>query len=323
MTGSIPPGYEGRRVLVTGAAGFVGRHVVAGLRKEGATVFALVRPGPIPGWLTRDAGVRPITVDLRVTGLAAEVVTHVKPAITFNLAGYGVDPTEQDTTAAERLNAGLPAELAAACVAASDLTWPGQHLVHAGSALEYGTTSGSLEEDSVAAPTTLYGATKLAGTQAVRRAADDSLLRAVTARLFTVYGPGEHPGRLLPSLVRAARSGAPLELTDGQQRRDFTFVGEVAEGLLRLGRLGAEASGIVNVASGTLTTVRAFVERAAAILGITDDQLHFGMVPTRRHEMAHDPVSITRLVALCGWRPGLSIEEGVRRTIAAGQSAPE
>ena len=77
-------------------------------------------------------------------------------------------------------------------------------MIHVGSALEYGTARGNLNELTAPSPTTLYGRSKLAGTLRVCRAARRRGFRAVTARLFTVYGPGEQPGRLLPSLMAAA-----------------------------------------------------------------------------------------------------------------------
>jgi nucleoside-diphosphate-sugar epimerase len=143
-------------------------------------------------------------------------------------------------------------------------------------------------------------------------------VHATVARLFTVYGPGEHRGRLLPSLLEAATGDGPVPLTAGTQQRDFTWVGDVVEGLLRLGALGGEPPGLVNLATGRLVTVREFVERAAAVLRIAPERLRFGALPTRPEEMAHDDVSVARLERLTGWRPATSIEEGVRRTALAG-----
>lgn len=310
--------YRDRRVLVTGATGFIGWHVAAALHAAGAELFSLARP-PVP--IQNDPG-RPrgslLAADLSSPGSAAAVIARFKPSITINLAGYGVDPSERSVVLAERINTELPAELAAACAEWRDPAWPGQHLVHVGSALEYGTAAGDLAEDTVPQPTTLYGTTKEAGTNALLQAAAGQAARAVVARLFTVYGPGEHDGRLLPSLRRAAATDQPIPLTTGTQRRDFTWVGDVVEGLLRLGALGAEASGIVNVATGRLVTVRTFVEQAATVLGIAPSRLQFGALPTRPEEMVHDDVSVARLERLTGWRPATSIAEGVRRTLAAG-----
>lgn len=309
--------YRGRRVLVLGASGFIGRRVAAMLATLGADVVRVVRPGhesQVPGGAT--------PIDLAEPGAAARLVSSLGPAVTFNLAGYGVSPTQRDPDLAWQLNAALPTELARACEAAGDPDWTRLRLVHAGSALEYGTAPGDLIETTEPTPTTLYGTTKLAGTMALAEACAAGRLAGATARLFTVYGPGEAPGRLLPSLIGALDDSRHLPLTRGDQFRDFTFVDDVVEGMLRLGAGSAAGVGTVNLATGRLTRVREFVTRAAAVLGLESDRLGFGELPTRPEEMAHDPVNLDRLVGLTGWRPATAIEQGVAATLAAARHAP-
>jgi nucleoside-diphosphate-sugar epimerase len=137
----------------------------------------------------------------------------------------------------------------------------------------------------------------------------------VTVRLFTVYGPGEHQGRLLPSLLEAARRGTPIRLTAGWHKRDFTYVEDVAEGLLCLGAGSAPPGAVVNLATGRLTSIRSFVETAAGILGILRKHLEFGVLPTRPEEMEHEDVTVDRLLALTGWVPPTPIDTGIRRTV--------
>ena len=139
-------------------------------------------------------------------------------------------------------------------------------------------------------------------------------ITSVTARLFSVYGPGEHPGRLLPSLLEAARNGNHLELTAGKQQRDFTYVEDVVEGLLRLSVTNTLPGDIVNLATGHLTSVRQFVETAARIMGIPDDHLHFGALPTRLEEMQHKPVAVHKLKKLTAWLPSTSVAQGIELT---------
>jgi nucleoside-diphosphate-sugar epimerase len=138
------------------------------------------------------------------------------------------------------------------------------------------------------------------------------------ARLFTVYGPGEHRGRLLPSLVHGARTGSVVELTTGVQQRDFTYVEDAVQGLLRLAISPVRAGQIVNVATGSLATVREFAFAAAEELGMPRERLCFGTRPTREDEMRHDPVRIDRLRALTGWTPPGDIAVGIRRALTAG-----
>lgn len=307
-------GYAGQRALVLGASGFIGQWVARELVAAGAEVFLGSR-GATDGRLpVLVGGGTEAATDLSTPGAAARLISALRPAVTFNLAGYGVNPMERDPALAARINHSLVEEIAMACAGTARPAWPGQDIVHAGSALEYGTAKGSLSETTEPSPTTLYGQTKLAGTLALARASGQGMLRAVTARLFTVYGPGERPGRLLPSLLEASRAGKPVALTGGDQRRDFTYVEDVAEGMLRLGLVPDAGLGPVNLATGALESVRGFVERAGRVLGLGPGQLKFGELPDRPDEMAHDPVNTGLLLSLCRWRPATSIEEGVRRT---------
>jgi nucleoside-diphosphate-sugar epimerase len=226
-----------------------------------------------------------------------------------------VDRTERDETLARRVNSDLVAELTDAVSSLGTSDWRHVRLVHVGSALEYGTTGGVLHEGSPTAATTLYGETKLAGSTALVQRARASQLRATVARLFTVYGAGEHAGRLLPTILGAAARGADVPLSDGRQRRDFAYVEDVAEGLLRLAVSDVRPGEVVNLASGVMQPVRKFVEAAAAIAGVPRERLHFGAVPTRPEEMAHTGVSVERLDELTGWRPSADLQAGIRRAL--------
>src|SRR5262249_19566653 len=111
------------------------------------------------------------------------LIIKLRPSITFNLAGYGVDRSERDEAEAYLINAELPRTVCEAIAECRDQEWTGQTLVHTGSALEYGEIGGDLSEDSQPAPATLYGKSKLAGTQAVARCCGQYGIRGVTARL--------------------------------------------------------------------------------------------------------------------------------------------
>jgi nucleoside-diphosphate-sugar epimerase len=316
--------YRGSRALVLGATGFVGQWMVRALEARGAHTVAAVRDrgrgGPSHAALGRRVQLE--LIDLRRLDELPRLLERIRPAIIFNLAGYGIDPSERDEELAYLINAELVAALSESMARVSSEEWPGPALVHAGSAAEYGTIGGNLAEDSRGRPLGLYGASKLAGTEKLRERAVRSGLRALTARLFTLYGFGEHPGRLLPSLLEAARTGRSLDLTAGHQLRDFTYVEDVAEGLLRLGLSEAEPGEVVNLATGRLTSVRRFTETAGSLLGMPEAHLRFGRLPTRPDEMRHDPVTVARLKELVSWAPPSTIEDGIRRTIELTAEAP-
>lgn len=309
--------YDGRLVVVMGASGFIGRWVALALAKAGAHLCLGVRNPETAKTLFGSIELpgRVLAADLTEAGSVAKLVTECSPTVIFNLAGYGVDPTERDAATAARVNAELPPVLARAMHDNGDRGWKGQQVVHAGSALEYGTATGDLAETTPATPTTLYGQTKLEGTQQLEETARELGLRAVTARLFMVYGPGEHTGRLLPTLMESRYHPHPIPLTAGTQLRDFTYIADVVEGILRLGLLETGDLGAVNVATGILTPVRQFVETAADVMGIDSARLEFGAVPTRFEEQRHHPVNIAKLRALTGWAPSIAIREGITRSL--------
>ena len=310
------PSLRGSRVLVVGAGGFIGRWVARALTAGGAAPLLVVRDRHAASPVLEQYGAKGeiIEVDLFDLASGASWLSDFRPAVTFNLAGYGVDQSERDDTLFRRLNCELVRILAEAVAGGADPAWRGVQLVHVGSALEYGTVGGRLEEDGPASPTTSYGTSKLAGTRMLNESARRLGIRALTARLFTVYGPGEHASRLLPSIIAAAASDTLLPLTRGEQRRDFTYVEDVAGGLLRLAVSDAGAGEVINLATGTLHTVREFAVTAARVFGLGADRLQFGALPTRAEEMAHEPVSIDRLEQRTGWLPPSDLTRGLELT---------
>lgn len=311
--------YRGVSAVVLGASGFIGMEVSRQLYACGAKLHLFVRNRrAAEESLYRYMDVRDVfEADLKDRQSTTRLLTTIKPTIVFNLAGYGVDPSERDESIAYRVNAELVETICAAMATIRNPRWRGQDVVHAGSALEYGAAGGELAEDSPTFPSTVYGKSKLAGTRLLERCCMAFDIKGVTARLFTVYGgTGEHRARLLPALIDAARTGKPLLLTDGSQKRDFTYIEDAAEGLLRIGAVRAASPGeVVNLATGKLTSVRRFAETAAEILRIPPERLIFGGLPTRPEEMFHRAVSLQRLRQLVGWIPATTVDQGIRKTL--------
>jgi nucleoside-diphosphate-sugar epimerase len=306
---------------VFGASGFLGRWVARRLSRTGAEIHLALRDpdrGPALGELHR--------VDASDEAEVSRLIARVEPAVVFNLAGYGVGRDQRDERTSTLLNAKLPGWIARALASTRDRGWTGVRLVHAGSGLEYGSAGGDLRETAECRPATVYGRTKLEGTQAVARIAPGeggrAGLRAVVARIFTVYGAGERPGRLLPSLLAVAEGGGDVPLGPGTQRRDFVFAEDAAEALVRLALADARPGEIVNLATGRLSSVREFALEAARILGLDERRLRFGALPSYPEEMDHDPVNVARLRELLGGSPDPDLRAGLERAIA-GARAPE
>ncbi|MBL8962167.1 MAG: NAD-dependent epimerase/dehydratase family protein [Gemmatimonadetes bacterium] len=289
---------DARGALVLGASGFIGGWVARELQRRGVPVTAVVRDlaratTTLATWPQGPACVR---ADLEVPGEGAEVIRRHRPSMVFNLAGYGVDRTETDPARARRLNHELVRELAEACAEPGvDAT-----LVHVGSAAEYGDVVGVLREDGPTRPQGTYGVTKHDGTEALVAVARRTGARAICARLFTVFGEGEHDGRLLPVLRAAARGEGLIPLSAGLQERDFAWVGDVAPALVDLAGARWAPGTVVNLATGRSHTVRAFVLAAARALGIAEERLGFGAVASQAGDIAGFTVSVERLHAILG-----------------------
>jgi len=314
---SILKAYRHSRVLVLGANGFIGRWVSRLLTHAGAELSLAVRDMELANqvFVTYQIEGALYGLDAGDPAQVESLFSKVNPQITFNLAGYGVDPRERDEGDATRINTELPPICCQVLSRVRDRNWKGQAIVHTGTAAEYGRASGDLHEATRPEPSTLYGLSKLEGTRLFSEDCRKFHLPGLTARLFTVYGPGEYPGRLLPSLLHAANGRDDLDLTSGLQERDFTFVEDAAEGLLRLGLISAAPGDVINLATGRLNTVRQFVTEAARILNITADRLHFGALSDRDDEMHHDPVNNRRLKTLTGWQPDIDIAGGIYQTL--------
>ena len=310
--------YRGVGVVVTGASGFIGRWIARLLTSTGARLYLVARDAERMRRVSEEYGFRGeiIKSDLTQEGAFRELWNELRPGITFNLAAHGVALGERDAELARALNDRLVGEIAEVVAETPNDGWRGARLIHAGSALEYGPVEGEVSETLEPQPTTLYGRTKLAGTNRLLEARLTTELRAVVARIFTAYGPGEQEGRLLPSLRVVGKSSETIDLTAGEQMRDFTHVSDVAEGMIRLGQVTGDLEGVVNVATGELCSVRRFIETASDLIGIPRQALNFGKLPYRAEEMWHGPVDVRRLQRLTGWRPNQGIHEGIGSTLA-------
>ncbi len=214
---------------------------------------------------------------------------------------------------------------------ASPLNWPwvdasrtllaafgavgGQRVVMVGSCSEYAASADPcVEGRTPLAPTTVYSACKAATSVMLPAfARHHGVGSAAWARLFYLYGPGEQPDRLVPSVIRTLLRDEPMPCSHGEQVRDFLYIEEVADALAAL--LDSPVTGDVNIASGRPITLRAFLSMSGAQLG-RERLLEFGARPARPDEPATLTADVTRLTDEVGWTPRRSLEDGLARTIA-------
>jgi nucleoside-diphosphate-sugar epimerase len=291
------------RALVTGAGGFVGAALVDRLLAAGWDVVGTVRPGRPR--LDDRAGTLAVDLADRRQVTASAAAAHVDVA--FLLAAGRRPATPEERAATVAVNAAgvqwLVDALPSMC----------RTVVRLGSSTEYAATGGPMDEDTPLRPRGFFGATKAAGSLLLPAACEATGRRGVVLRAFQVYGPGDHPDRLVPRALHAARTGTALPLTPPGRRRDWVFVDDVVEACVRAATADHLANGqVLNVGTGRQT---ANEELVAAVERVTGLPVHVepGAHPGRSWDTASWVCDPSRARRLLGWEPKVDLEDGLLR----------
>jgi len=293
------------RAVVTGGAGFIGSHVVEALLARGdeVTVVDDLSNGKrenVP------EGARLVVRDIR-EGLA-EVFDEARPELCCHLAAQvdvrvSVDRPEHDAS----VNVlGTIAVLEAARARDTQVVFSST-----GGAI-YGECDGPAPEDSERRPLAPYGVSKLAGEEYL--AAYNRLYgsRHVSLRYGNVYGPRQDPhgeaGVVAIFLGRLAEGEAPRIFGDGLQTRDYVYAGDVAHATLAA---AGHDGGVFNVGTGIETSVLELYDVCRRVAGAEVEAV---MAPARLGELQRSVLDISLAERELGWRPAVTLEEGLRLT---------
>lgn len=285
-----------KRVLVTGASGFVGRHAVPALREAGYEVRTV-----------------PAGNDLLDAAVRRRVVAEAGASHLLHLAWiatpgeYWRSPANLDWVAASLDLLRLFGEAG------------GARAVMAGSCAEYRWGAPHLAEDAPCEPATLYGVAKDAARRLAMAYARQAGLSVAWARLFFLYGPGERPGRLVSDAIAALRAGNAFPTSGGTQRRDFLHVADAARALVAL--LDSAATDAVNIGAGDAVAVRDLLEILADQIG-GRALLQFGARPMAAGDPAVIEADVSRLTLETGFRPRFDLAAGLADTIAGARVQP-
>jgi UDP-glucose 4-epimerase len=312
--------YRGRRALVIGGLGYIGRHVTERLRAAGADVTVatrtLARHADAAAHLTA-AGVRVLQGDLRDADAMRAAVTRQE--FVFNLAGQsGAVQSMQDPETDLDVNCRGNLILLDALRSES----PQATMVFVSSRLSYGRASAApVAETHQPDPLCVHAVHKLAVEQYLRVYGRIYGLRFAIARLTNPYGPGQPAARtaygVVNHLIHLALAGQPLPIYgDGAQRRDYIFIDDAADALLRLGAAPSANGGTYNVGSGIGTPI---VDMARAIVEIAGGgRVEFTAWPplAEQIETGDFVADIARIRRDTAWEPRVTLADGLQRTIA-------
>jgi nucleoside-diphosphate-sugar epimerase len=289
-------------VLVTGASGFIGSHCLPPLIERGYEVHAVASRAP-----GEEPGVTWHVADLLDRDVIPGLVERVQPSHLLHLA-WIVAPGEVISSPVNYDWVVRSLDLLRGFVAAG-----GRRAVLSGSAYEYDWRYGYCSELlTPLRPATVYGSCKAALFHLSTSIAREAELSLGWVRPFFLYGPREHPDRLVASVTRALLSGRPAPTSHGRQVRDYLHVQDVADAIVST--LDSDLEGAVNIGSGSPVTIREIVTRLGELVG-SPELLQVGAIAARASDTPLVVADPSRLTGELGWAPHYDLESGLRHTV--------
>jgi dTDP-glucose 4,6-dehydratase len=317
MVGMSTEDWKGRRVLVTGAGGFIASHLVERLLREGARVRAFVRYNSRDeaGFLkeVKERDRLEITAgDLRNSGgvehavQGMEVVFHLGAVISIPYS-Y-INPVEVvESNVLGTLN------LLLACQ-----KWGVERVVHTSTSEVYGTARVvPIDESHPLQGQSPYSASKIGADKLVESFWRTYELPVVTVRPFNTYGPRQSARAVIPTIISQALSREVVHLGNLETRRDFTYVDDTVEGFVRAARSEGVVGEVINLGTGEDISIREVAKMIIDMIG------HKARVEVEEERIRPEQSEVMRLVSdnrlaqeKIGWQPEVRLEEGLHRTIA-------
>ncbi len=300
-----------KRVLLTGARGFIGRHAPALLTARGFEVHAVSSQQSaesIPDVVWHRTNLLDSTETLRL-------MTEVRPTHLLHLAWYA-EPGKfwHSPENFQWLEASI-------ALLRHFREQGGERVVMAGTCAEYDWDYGFFSEAiTPCRPATSYGACKNALHETLQSYCAAQGMSGAWGRIFFLYGPGEHPARLVASVITDLLGGEQARCTHGNQIRDFLHVEDVASAFVAL--LDSTVEGAVNIASGQPVTLRDVVLTAADCL-CARDRVLFGALPAPEKEPPLLVADVRRLSNEVKWNPRYDLQTGIEQTIQWWKSQRE
>jgi nucleoside-diphosphate-sugar epimerase len=302
---------EGVRVLVTGATGFIGSHLAERLVAEGGEVALAIEPGVSQANVASILGkVHVYEVDLRDSQKVRRLLRECQPSRVYHLAAAGVTEPDIDPRRAVQVNViGILNLLEALRETECDC------FVNTGTCYEYGYNTPPMREDQMVAPINAYAASKSAAWLFGNMYHRTRGYPIVTVRPFTVYGPRQGPRALIPQAIISALRGEGFEMTGGEQTRDFTYVDDVVEGYIRASISEKAIGQTINLGTGEENHIKDVVLKVLELMGNPVRPL-IGALPYRPGEVWRLCSDSSKARELLDWQPQVSLEDGLRKTIA-------
>jgi nucleoside-diphosphate-sugar epimerase len=292
-----------KKILITGATGFIGRHCLPLLKKKGYEIYALSSKKTE----SPTDGINWIQFDLIGNQSIKELVAAIRPSHLLHFA-WVTTPGKIWTSTDNLKWLRSSIELVEAFALEG-----GKRAVLAGTCAEYDWTAAEFSESkTICRPHTLYGSCKLALHLILENLSKEMGLSQAWARIFYLYGPHEYSQRFIPAMIKGLLLKEKIPCSHCNQIKDFLHVEDVADAFVTL--LESQLEGAINIGSGIGISLKQMVQKITDQLG-GQELVQFGALSFPMTDADSLIADTTRLKKELAWTPAYSLQEGLNRTI--------
>lgn len=298
------------RILIVGGTGFIGRHLAEKCLSDTPHVTCL-------GFGKKSQSsekIEVIRVDISNKEQLRLTLNHRTFDYVFNLGGY-IDHTYYFKGGRKVIEAHLIGLLNLLdCLDRDTL----KGFVQIGSSDEYGNAPAPQKETARESPISPYSLAKTAASHFIQMLYHTECFPGTVLRFFLVYGPGQDEKRFIPHIIKGCLNNNEFKTSEGKQSRDFCYIDDIVDAMVRAAILPSSKGHIINVASGKPISIREMIQKIMDLTG--GGKPLWGTHPYRKGENMELYADISRAKQLLGWQPKTSLDEGLRKTISYYQT---
>lgn len=300
-----------KHILISGSNGFIGQHLATALLKKNTCITQIVR-------LTTQVmhqDKKTLALDLGNYNQVIEIIKDIQPDYVIHLASSkdrNITPNQFRNIYGNNVTISL--NLIDACLQLKEF----KRFIFLGSCDEYGQIETPFHESQREMPTNAYGLSKLAITKILSSLHQTENFPSLVLRPTVIYGPNQGKEMFLPALIQSLLAQKDFPMTLGQQMRDFVYVDDVVDAIVKAIQADDQVNGqVINIGSGVSHQVKDIANLTAQLIHPNADKyLQFGALPYRPNEPMNYAVNIDRAKQLLDWQPQTSLQQGLQQTIA-------
>ncbi|MBI2118342.1 MAG: GDP-mannose 4,6-dehydratase [Elusimicrobia bacterium] len=305
---------KGQNILVTGASGFIGSHLISFLSSQDAKVHALIFSREVPTqnlWKFKTKSIKYYKCSFLNFRKLNSIVKFIKPVKIIHL-GSLVDLNRSFQIARQVIHANIKGTLN---LLESLRNVPFDLFVYASSVEVYGNGPIPFKESQREIPPSPYAISKLTGEHFVNFYSKIYNYPISILRLSTCYGPGQNENRLIPSAIKSALASRSIEISQINQSRNFIYIRDIIKAIGKVLVKPKVINEIINIGSEETISVEKMIESIKILTGSNSRTLA-GRVPNRAQEIQNWSVSSVKAKKILGWKVSTSLRQGLKETIA-------